>query len=146
MKKIIPIVRPEVQAREKFAAHVQSVAFQISLSRKMIDLLQVVRDYGFPHCAYNRNNKEENDAHTQTWLKNRECVRISNGTEQFSMFMHAIVRRGLVYANPKEHRDRKDGDRAFLLSRAGELVCDLLVEAGLMAPAQESARERRRAR
>jgi hypothetical protein len=44
----VKVIRPTELAQEKFASHVQSIAFQLTLSRRMIDCLRVVRDYGFP--------------------------------------------------------------------------------------------------
>jgi len=132
------------QARTDFASHVQSIAFNLTLSRRMIDCLQAVRDYGWPHAG--RDGREvgivppEAEAAT-TRIHHRGATTFV--THNVVGFMGSLKNRGLVYWNPTEWNERKVGDRTILLSRAGELVCELLVEAGLMAPAAQ--RERKRA-
>lgn len=134
-------IDPEVQARNAFSAHVQSIAFNLTLSRRMIDLLRLVRDYGFPHFGHTYETKGT-EAEWAEWRTARNVLTIDGGRmgqrDAFVTFMHSLERRGLVVTNPIEWEKREKGDPAFLLSRAGELVCDLLVEARLM-PSQDEA-------
>jgi hypothetical protein len=123
------MVNPETVARNNFAGYVQSVAFQLSLSRRMIDLLQVVRDYGYPH-----QTKETAESYAEFKEWDSRC-RTSNGAHQYISFMRALERRGLIIFNHTSDRERKQGDKRVWLSRAGELTCELLVESGLLAPA-----------
>jgi hypothetical protein len=122
---VIPVVNPEIAAREQFAGAVQGVAFQLTLSRRMIDCLQLVRDYGFPHLggrATDTNWKVMGDAPVATWTLHNDELRF-----------YALQRRGLVYFDPTPSSKRKTGQRTVLLSCAGQLTCALLVEAGLMS-------------
>lgn len=140
---VITMVDPEMQARKNFSSHVQSIAFNLSMSRRMIDCLQAVRDYGWPHFG---------DKESAEWWKDRKehesvITRIHHRdsgsfvTHNFVGFMNALSNRGLIYWNPTPEREKKKGDRTLLLSHAGELVCDLLVECDLM-PAREDTREK----
>jgi hypothetical protein len=83
----------ESDARSRFSEHVQSIAFNLTLSRRMIGLLQTVRDYGFPE------------------------------------------------RNTQARRDQA----SVVLSKPGTLVCELLVEAGLMPNAKSDAKKQGRA-
>jgi len=133
---VVMIVDQQAEARNNFASHVQSIAFNLTLSRRMIDCLQSVRDYGWPHLG--------NEATKEDRAKNKEnnlvVTRFHNRgdntftTHNFVGFMKALSNRGLIYWNEKDYRQRKLGERTLFLSRAGELTCDLLVEGGLMAP------------
>lgn len=108
------------QADALFREHVQSVAFHLTLSRSMIDQLAVLRDYDW---------------------STREEGPIPNAMARMSRWVpgaRALERRGLIFHDwwpgwPKGHA-------IYQLTTAGELVCALCVEAGLMAPKQKQRR------
>lgn len=125
MAKVVPLINHEHEARAAFQAHTQSVAFQLSLSRRMIDALQVVRDYGFPVQAHTKENMAERNE------MEKDIFTYPNGSHQFYNVMGSLKSRGLVIHN--QFKWSEIGKRVFTLSHAGELTCQLLVEAGLMA-------------
>jgi len=107
--------------------------------------LRVVRDYGFPHRAYDDPRYKELEAVSRSVVKRTHARGESTFvTDNFVGFMRSLDNRGLIVWNPNEWHQRKPGERALNLSRAGELVCALLVEAGLMPP-MEQTRKRGRA-
>jgi hypothetical protein len=114
-------------ARQKFRGYVQRVAFSLTLSQPMISALCAVRDYP-PY-----DNRADHDA-----LKHNQLVttvRGANGGCLFITEISALERRGLAYHNPSPKDDPwPQGHLFYRLTRAGELTCDLLVEAGLMPP------------
>jgi hypothetical protein len=115
----------EEEARRKFSEHVQSIAFNLTLSRRMISLLQTVRDYGFPGDGIEQKKRSG------------EVTMTPNGSHQYIMFSRALQNRGLIihkWPVPK-------GDPTLVLSRSGELICELLVEAGLMPKKRLKNRE-----
>lgn len=116
---------------ERFADHVQSIAFHLTLSRRMIEALGLLYHYGRIRDCENKfiHNKPERwetppsvDSHTVP-------------------IMSSLERRGLVIHNPMPKRDLT-GDyhpvasiwkhKSFLLTEAGEKVCELLILAGLL--------------
>jgi predicted transcriptional regulator len=107
-------------ARQKFAAYVQSVAFQISLSRRMIDLLEGIRDH---------DNTSYNEFHGH-----RQAATNSIGAHCFVTYVKALERRGLVTFE----EGRKP--LPWQLTYAGYLMCELLVESGQMKP--EAAKQK----
>jgi len=113
----------QAEARAAFIGYVQSVAFNLTLSRNMVDALWAVREFG---TAYNGNN-----ASIPAIVRSRSVP-----------LMKALERRGLVwhdYLPPKE----APSDHAYhKLTSAGELVCDLLVEAGLIAAKTETRKRK----
>lgn len=148
--EVIPIaVKLQQQAQSNFASHVQSIAFNLTLSRRMIDCLQTVRDYGFPH--YDRPSKEE-EALRQSFdvvtHRVHNTARRQFITRNFVGFMTSLERRGLVVfqTSTMRYHDIPHGTRTVILSRAGDLVCQLMVEAGLMAPAVEEAEAKKAVR
>ena len=96
------------QANALFASHVQSVAFHLTLSRTMIDALQIVRDADWSEMPGSIG-------------KMSRWVPATNSLE----------RRGLIFHDWREGWPK--GHAIYQLTKAGELVCDLCVEAGLMA-------------
>lgn len=134
--EVIPLVNPQTVAREQFASAVQSVAFQLTMSRRMIDCLQVVRDYGFPHLGDRATDTDWQLDKTQAIVVQRPS-RNGGTAHNFVGFMRALQHRGLIYFNPTPWNKRKTGQRTVLLSRAGELTCELLMEAGLMSGRSE---------
>lgn len=135
---VMPANNEEADARKAFTEHVQSVAFQISLSRRMIELLRETRDYGFPHGA----NWEENKAH-----RDIVAIRHHRGPIRKEFTSHDLVgpiksleRRGLIIFNRTPYESRKKGELWLRLSLAGEIMCELLVTAGLM-PEQAEAKK-----
>ncbi|MGD9883384.1 MAG: hypothetical protein AB7F22_28930 [Reyranella sp.] len=111
---IITRVKRE-KADNLFREHVQSVAFHLTLSRQMIDALQIVRD-------------------TDEWVGSGAL----SGFARWVPATRAIERRGLIFHDwregwPKHHR-------IYQLTKAGELVCELCVEAGLMPALRRAGR------
>lgn len=97
----------------------------------MISVLRVVRDYGFPDGNYTYDDGYDG------WAT------VSNGSHQGIMMFKALERRGLIVhhePNYKMESGRQvrcgDGKKLFTLSKAGDLVCQLLVEAGLLSEPQ----------
>jgi len=124
MKKsnVVMLVDQQVAAQRNFSAHVQSVAFSLTLSKNMIGTLQWVRDWGYPH---NDPNRFCHDGRKLT-------PRTASGADFFITFVRALINRGLVI-----HNEPNVGKQSYELSNAGRLVCDLLVESGIM-PASEA--------
>jgi hypothetical protein len=133
MKKI-SILKPSDVAREKFASHVQSIAFQLTLSRRMIECLRVVRDYGFPVLddSPEQNRLEAENRSVVQRHHHSSSTRRSFVTDNFVGFMRSLDNRGLVVWSEIPWEKRKRGERTIFLTKAGELTCLLLVEAGLM--------------
>ncbi len=124
MKKnnVVSLANQQVAARRNFSAHVQSVAFNLTLSKNMIGTLQWVRDWGFPR----------NEPHVGWFDKKNLIPRTASGADFFITFVRGLINRGLVI-----HNEPNVGKQAYELSNAGRLVCDLLVESGIM-PASET--------
>ncbi len=117
----------EHSANIKFRGYVQRVAFQVTLSEPMIRALQVIRDY--PAYSNNKTNKDLIKEHKQTEIRSlsnqAQCVWIVE--------ISALERRGLAYHNPAPKNNPWPENWVFYkLTRAGELMCELLIEAGLM--------------
>jgi len=111
---VVTMAGSESAARDKFAAYVQSVAFQISLSRRMIDLLQGIRDF---------------EAAGKSWkdfYPTRKAMVNKVGATCFVTYVKALERRGLV----TYEQDRSP--IPWQLTYAGYLMCELLVESGQM--------------
>lgn len=134
MTKISPMINKDIDAQRKFATHVQSVAFNLVLSRRMIDLLQLVRDYGWPNLPFNHPEKQEHRIE-----KNGIC-RANNAADQFIRCMHGLTGRGLIIHTMPYH-GMPQGEHIYKLSRAGEMVCELLVEAGLMVQTSKKRKQ-----
>lgn len=121
------------EARATFAGYVQSVAFNMTLSRNMVDMLGVVRDQQAAGYASYSAVLDERGTH-RNWV-GRHSVPLFN----------SLMRRGLVIFNhwdggvknpaPKDWRYHE-------LTRAGELMCELLVEAGLLAALSAPAKRK----
>jgi hypothetical protein len=136
---VVPIYDGEIEARRAFAEHVQSVAFQISLSKRMIDMLREVRDHGFPHLGTSFTQAE-----WQQSIERRDAVSLRHHrcsdrkdfvTRDFITVGRSLERRGLIVYNSKPYGDRKKGEKYIRLSLAGEIMCELLVTAGLISEA-----------
>lgn len=139
--KVVEIVKPQVEeARQNFASHVQSIAFNLTLSRRQINCLQAVRDYGWPTIPWRETPTKEELILKEKYqtavdrIHHRESKTFI--THNFVGFMQALKNRGLILWNHTKWDERKRGERAISLSRAGKLVCELLVEAGLMDPVE----------
>ena len=74
---VVPMVDPEREARGKFASHVQSIAFNLTLSRRMIDCLQSVRDYGWPHLGREAKPEDWKRDKDEKWV----TIRLHNRGE-----------------------------------------------------------------
>lgn len=120
MNKIVKMVDPEEQASRLFSEHVQNIAFNLTLSRRMVGLLEAVRDFGFPSCC------GDNDLERRRFYYG--VTQYGNGAYMFIKYIRAIENRGLVI-----HQFNQEGKPTFVLSKAGKLVCELLVECGLMS-------------
>ena len=125
-KKIINF--QEQISNDKFKSYVQRVAFQITLSERMIRALCVIRDYP----AYNNKitNKEmiseQKRIEIRSLSSQAQCIWITE--------FNALERRGLAYHNPTTKENPwPNGHVFYKLTRAGELMCELLIEAGLMS-------------
>lgn len=131
------IINPQPEAQQKFASHVQSIAFNLTLSRRMIDCLQAVRDYGFP-CMVGASLEEDKLDREQRAVTRRihQGEKRNFFTNNFVGFMRSLDNRGLIIWRTQSRlgRSLKKGEKLIVLSKAGELVCALLVEAGLMEP------------
>lgn len=111
----------QATAKANFAGYVQSVAFTMTLSKNMVDMLEAVRDYQTGQKLY-----EQGDGRIQTHTV---------------PLLHSLSRRGLVwhdYVSPAPA-----GHRYHKLTRAGELMCELLVEAGLIQALTEKVKRKR---
>ncbi len=134
----IQLKNPEADANRAFSEYVQAVAFQMSLSKAMIAELHVIRDWGYPrsfpkrgeNVALSKAEAERDFAEYRKW--NSTYPR-----EMRHAMTHrpALERRGLAYSV-----EPKLGERAWHLTRAGALTCELLVEAGLLPAAPRKRR------
>lgn len=111
----------EAEARAAFAGYTQSVAFSMTLSRNMIEVLCAIRD-GYPN-DYTGDSKLSRSA-----------------SGRFVGVGHSLMRRGLVYHipwnGPLTPELQRSGNYGWKLSEAGAKTCELLVVAGLIdAPA-----------
>lgn len=130
------IINPQVEARKNFSAFTQSVAFQISLSKRMVDVLRAVRDHGFPHIGYGKDASpaEEEVYREQQRVFDKHIVRGNTiyKAHDFVSVIKALERRGLVICYRKGWNNYKKHEKTMELSLAGEIMCELLVEAGLI--------------
>lgn len=119
---------------QKFGEYAQSTAFVMTLSKGMISALQYVRDMPTNDVVLNRI-----DGNRKTFLL----------SSHFVPTIKSVERRGLVNWHPYEKHPEYDrtnpwktlrNHRSWTLTRAGELMCELLVEAGLMAEKQRKKR------
>lgn len=127
--------RREQEARAAFASYAQSVAFQVTLSRNMIDLLGLVRDAASVSDAlHDRRVAASGPDGTGA----RDYV-----ASYLVPLMNSLIRRGLVLHCPFSGRTDQvpAGWKWYALTRAGQLMCDLLVEAGAL-PARASSKRR----
>jgi hypothetical protein len=122
----------ERDANERFANHVQSIAFNLTLSRAMIEGLRLVRDWGMPE------GRDISRNHGWAKPKPDNELRSPSGQDLWTTAVQALIRRGLVFHDWIETAPK--GHRYFKLTRAGDLVCDLLVEARLLAAAPKQSR------
>lgn len=119
------------EARRAFAGHVQSVAFHMTLSRNMIEVLHMLRDLGeIPWRRYDDPERSRINSHSVPLLR-------------------ALSARGLVW-HDFFHGTMAEADEAghqwHKLTRAGELMCELLVEANLIPVALADKQKRRASR
>lgn len=131
---VVPMVDPQQMAREAFTNHVQSVAFHMTLSRHMIEGLCLVRDWGFQW--FHKGGTAE--AEKSEVFRNGMSKRLDSYAVPL---MDSLKRRGLIYHDWIPIKEAPEGHKFYKLTRAGELMCLLLVEAGLM-PAAKSRKRR----
>jgi hypothetical protein len=136
---VVALVNPEEMARVAFSNHVQSVAFQMSLSKGMIAELQVIRDWGYPRLFPKSGEPGGGQQYDEDWMKKHDRYKgmFPRVMSHFMVYRPPLERRGLAYSNP----NCPFGDPQWVLTRAGGLMCELLVEAGLM-PAAKSRKKR----
>lgn len=123
----------EAGARECFSNYVQSVAFNLTLSKQMIAGLEMVRDYWI-------------DARVLSTLANEKhkYPRLLQASHTYTI-VQSLTRRGLIYHVPRPGPiESMDSHQAYKLTKAGQLVCQLLVEAGLMM-SRSDVRQKKRA-
>lgn len=125
----------------RFQNYVQNVAFHMTLSKAMISMLGLIRDYGWPlYGAHENGNYNASVA----------VLRTMHGGRSDSHVMHfrSLEHRGLATHHPSpgfrelqlmsdEERVKWKNHRHYQLTRAGELMCELLVEAGLLPPKEQ---------
>lgn len=136
--KLSIVANAEQQTNHRFQAYVQSVAFHMTLSKAMIGTLGLIRDFGWPLRTA---------ASGMSWSESNGILKQlhGNGADAFVQHFRAIEARGLAVHCPspshqelaamtEKQRKKWDDHRHYRLTRAGELVCELLVEAGLLPP------------
>lgn len=111
------------QANALFGAHVQSVAFHLTLSRQMIDTLEIIRDLDWSKPM---GGGQDAISRISRWVP----------------AARSLERRGLIFHDWREGWPKNHA--IYQLTTAGQLVCALCVEAGLM-PAQQPQRKARAA-
>lgn len=144
----VQVLRPnevlQQDAQRKFSDAVQNIAFQLTLSRRMIGMLQVARD-GLWVFGDGLDETDKERCARRDLAKS--MYQSANGVDNWIPLFHSLEKRGLVFrpARVDEGRDGKHGEfwakhkndyKVIELTQAGELVCGLLVLAGLM-PARQ---------
>ena len=110
----------------KFSAYVQSVAFHMTLSRNMIEALGLIRDCG-------------------TIAHGEATPRVSSYSVPIA---RSLAHRGLVEHWTSvfpQHQGKGLADKipwVYRLTRAGELTCELLVEAELLHKPQRKSKRK----
>lgn len=120
----------QAESRAAFSGYVQSVAFNMTLSRNMVDGLANTRDYW--HNAIPMPTVGDPDYKSPRLYENNRSVPL----------MKALERRGLVWHDYVPPTEAPRNHRYYKLTRAGELMCELLVEAGLIQAAPKVERKR----
>lgn len=110
------------EARAAFVNYTQSVAFNMTLSRSMVEMLGLIRD----------ERASTADSGVRTPYTNSHFVPV----------VRRLEARGLVWHDYIEPMRAPKGHQYFKLTRAGELMAELLVEAGLLAAAPAKKRDR----
>lgn len=121
----------EAEAQSKFSNYVQSIAFNMTLSRQMIAGLDMVRNYWVD--AIPLPPMADTNYKSPRLLQYSHCVPMIN----------ALIRRGLVWHDYIPPSSAPRGHQFYKLTRAGELMHELLVEAGLLAPARDARAKKR---
>lgn len=120
------IVNKEQEAAAAFAGYTQSVAFSLTLSRNMIEVLAAIRDRG--------------PLFHSTGPLSRSA------SSHFVPVGHSLMRRGLVYHVQSQGRltdaMEQSGIYGWHLSEAGKKVCEMLVIAGLIDAQKPKAKRR----
>lgn len=119
------VAKKQEEARAAFASYTQAIAFNMTLSRPMVEMLGLLRDYTPGDFIGD--------------LKRSATPYINSN---FVPVIKRLEARGLVWHDYIEPRIAPKGHRYHKLTRAGELMCDLLIEAGLLAA---TAKKRERA-
>ena len=108
------LAEQQAPTNEAFSAYVTTTAFSLSLSRHMVQALSTIE-------------------HALAWKREYTRVHVHETNR------NALVRRGLIVliGDPIERFDGEQlrrWDEVYALTRAGELMIDLLAEAQLVAP------------
>lgn len=102
-----------------FAEHVTNTAFFLSVSKKQIRYIEILYRTPWPDSLYyNRDSFERTRSDADNWLA-------SYG---------ALQRKGLV-TSVVDNTERQT--RHYELTKAGMLLCEMLVEAGLIQPKEQ---------
>jgi hypothetical protein len=120
----------EQEAKAQFSNYVQSIAFNLTLSRAMIEGLTLIRDWNIDRLPM--PNMSDHNATSARF----------SGLSRAVPLVRALERRGLVWHDYVPQMEAPKNHAYFKLTKAGELVCDLLIEAGLMLarPKKRTAR------
>lgn len=121
----------EAGARECFSNYLQSIAFNLTLSKQMIAGLQMIRDYWVDAVPM-----------PSMGSPNYKSPRICQMSHTYTV-VQSLTRRGLVYFIPHPKGDPLGNHQSWKLTTAGNLVCELLVEAGLMMSRTEVRKAKR---
>lgn len=121
-------------ANQKFADHVTSIAFHLSLSRQMVICLVEVRER--QQLIEKHGEKEGERLILEGFRPGRSRWRALGMPSNQVPAYWALERRGLVEQMPEKFSERGWGKQR--LTKAGELVFGLLEEAGLIERLEEA--------
>jgi len=128
----------EHASKQKFRGYVQRVAFQLTLSEPMIRMLRLIRDY--PAHTSKLTNEQRKNQYNHFNMKDGYVA------DLFIKEITALEKRGLAYHNPSpKNNPWPEGWVFYKLTRAGELTCNLLEEAGLIQPKLEVSKRKKAA-
>ena len=105
-----------------FAEHVTNTAFFLSVSKKQIRYLDILHKTPFPHQGY--------------YYRDNIFAGGRSDPDNWISSYNALIRKGLV---TREVHDPIRDYSHYKLTRAGELLCEMLVEAGLIQPSTSEA-------
>lgn len=109
----LPRPKDEEESRKAFSSAVQSVAFSLTLSRRMVSMLRVIRDESLDRAR-------SFSAHVEAGITR-------DGSWHIIPLLRSLERRGLIYYSGP-------AGSPSCLSDAGKAVCELLVLADMISP------------